>query len=110
MKKKITAIALMLCALMSTTACGGTVVDDIDESKTQIYISVYNGGIGYAWIEKQAKTWNATNDSYEVKIQPEQTTSQAVVQDMALGSMEIDVYYVGDPGLRVAIEKGYAEV
>lgn len=109
MKKKITAIALMLCALMSTTACGGTVVDDIDESKTQIYISVYNGGIGYAWIEKQAKAWNATNDSYEVKIQPEQTTSQQVVQDMALGSMEMDVYYVGDPGLRVAIEKGYAE-
>lgn len=109
MKKQIISMVMASGLLLGATACGGTLVDEIDKNKTQIYVSVYNGGVGYDWIEKQKDAWNATNDKYQVIIKPEQTSSTTVRSDLNMGVTGTDAYWLGDSGMRMAIEKGQLE-
>ena len=71
------ALLLSLMTMMSMAAgCGGggtnnsTSSEDytqtIDTNKTQITMSVFNGGYGYAWAIEAAREWNETNDKYQV--------------------------------------------
>ena len=48
-----TALAVSLGAF-TFTACGGKVIDEIDETKTQLYISAYEAGYGTKWLEEFA--------------------------------------------------------
>ncbi len=109
MKKKIIATILTVGTLLSATACGGTVVDGIDKNKTQIYISIYNGGAGYSWIEKQKNVWNAGNEKYEVVLQPEKTSTKTVLNEVTTNSASVDVYYLAEAGYRAAISKDSLE-
>ena len=42
---------LMLCSVVSFSACGGDDELEVDTSKTQINIAVYNGAAGTAWLD-----------------------------------------------------------
>ena len=44
----------------------GKVVQEIDKNKTQIYVSVWNGGFGTDWISKTIKEFNEGNAKIEV--------------------------------------------
>ena len=48
--KKYKILAVMLCLAIlsgSMTACGTT--EDVDETKTQLYVAITEGGAGQAW-------------------------------------------------------------
>ena len=60
MKKNFKKVLALLCAgaaCFNLVACGGGGGDgeeEIDETKTQLYISNFNGGVGTEWLEKHA--------------------------------------------------------
>lgn len=71
MKNSRKLLTLALCGLMTLgatvgTGCGPKIVEKIDADKTQIYVSLYNGGLGTQWFEELRTEWNANNDKYEV--------------------------------------------
>lgn len=79
--KKVVAILLTLIATLSVSACGGesgnggnggnngggAVEEQIDTSKTQIYVYNFNGGFGSEWLVKLGDRFEALheNDVYE---------------------------------------------
>ena len=72
MKKKL--LCLLLGAILAFPfALGGcgTLVKPANDGKQTIFVSVYNGGTGVAWIENLAAQWNETNDTYSIEIRGE---------------------------------------
>lgn len=70
MKKIISnvmALAMMAGLTLGVTACGQTVVEDVDETKTQLYIGSYNGGGGYKWLDDAAERFEEkyASESFE---------------------------------------------
>lgn len=74
MKKSIKKLFTMVCALtvgavcaLSSTACGTTVVDDIQKDKTNITVGIYLGGTGTDWIDGAVKRFEEkyANVSFE---------------------------------------------
>ena len=49
--KKVLALVLASTMIMSITACGQTVVEDVDTTKSQLYVANYTGGVGEEWLE-----------------------------------------------------------
>ena len=69
MKKFLTnlvALALVMCLAFSTTACGKRIIEDIDETKTQLQIASYSGGGGYKWLYDK-ETLNDAKTRFEEK-------------------------------------------
>ncbi len=67
--KKLLSIALcgaMLLGATSAIGCQPPVTDGIDPNKTQIYVALYNGGLGTKWFDSLRKEWNANNEEYQV--------------------------------------------
>ena len=48
--------------------CRGRVVEEIDKDKTQIYVSVYDGGYGTSWLDYVKAEFEADNPKYQVMI------------------------------------------
>ena len=83
--KALFAVALAgVCALSCLSGCGKT-IQEIDTSKTQIYVSLYNGGAGTDWFNKMASEWNAQNEKYEIIPQNEKKEPATVAQEISLG-------------------------
>ena len=61
--KKFIAILLSLVVCFGTmlgvTACGDTEDEEIDKTKTQLYVGVYNGGLGTEWAKKVKTAFEA---------------------------------------------------
>ena len=58
MKKLVTNVMaeMMLAGIgLSATACGVTVEEEVDESKTQLYVANYSGGAGSKWLDNLAE-------------------------------------------------------
>lgn len=53
--KKLLAAMLAVSVVAGVAACGGTTIGTIDETKSQIYISYYNGGCSDTWVKQAAK-------------------------------------------------------
>ena len=69
MKSKFIALFLGLCLLFSgLAACGGTLIEGEDKNKTQIYVSIFNGGYGTAWLSEIKKQFEADYPDYQVMI------------------------------------------
>ncbi len=67
MKKKILAIGLALMLSLSVfVGCGGE-VEEISEDKTQLYVGIYNGGVGKDWLTALKKEYEElkANESFE---------------------------------------------
>lgn len=55
MKKKIFAVILGALMAIGAVGCGGTPIgEEVDVTKTQLYVGNYNGGVGTAWLEETA--------------------------------------------------------
>lgn len=59
--KKIVALAVCACSIVSMTACRSGGMVEIDASKSQLYVGVYDGGYGCAWAENWAKDFMEAN-------------------------------------------------
>ena len=63
----------MFCAAITAVTCAGAAgcyetEQNIDTSKTQIYVSCYDSGVDSGWIKELAEKWNASNDKYQIMI------------------------------------------
>lgn len=59
----ITAALLAATSMFAVTGCN-KVLREIDETKTQLYVGVYNGGLGYGWVDEVAKGFEERHKDY----------------------------------------------
>ena len=59
----ITAVLLTAVSVLAATGCN-KVLRDIDETKTQLYVGVYDGGLGYSWVDEVAKGFEERHKDY----------------------------------------------
>lgn len=70
MKKRFKSILTVLMAFilaMPLTACGGSNVESVDDTKTQLTVYSYDGGVGNVWLDKVIERFEAdfANTSFE---------------------------------------------
>ena len=51
--------AVAVCSSVSALGACSQVIDDVDATKTQLYIANYNGGVGEKWLDEAAKRFEA---------------------------------------------------
>ena len=104
--KKHKILAVMLCLVIlsgSMTACGKTV--DVDETKTQLYVAITEGGAGQAWFTDLKNAFEAeyAEESFEegktgVEVIPqwgkEEYQNNQVLADLQSGSKDNQVYMI----------------
>ncbi len=64
--------ALVLGGVSLLTGCKGNVIEKIDPNRTQIYVSVYDGGYGTDWLTQIKQQFENDNPKYQVIITPGQ--------------------------------------
>lgn len=110
---KLTAAALAVAMCFSSAACWGEPAGPtIDENKTQIYVSAYNGGNGTAWLDIIAEAWNKGNEEYEVIPVPEKVSTATIISTIRSGANSPttpSIYLTGEPGFQELIYGGYLE-
>lgn len=93
MKKKIVSLALATVSFLSLAACGGEVVEQFDENKTQIFVAYFNGGFGDAWAEDLKAQFNAANDKYEIVLRPKKQSADQIFSEIKMGTANSDIYF-----------------
>lgn len=79
MKKTSLLLATLMLAGACFTACGGPQGggEGIDESRTQLYVASFDGGVGNLWLEKLKKSFEAKYA--DVSFEPGKTGVQLIV-------------------------------
>ena len=103
MKKIATAL---LAFLMTFTAVGCTktpssdpddsVQQQIDRTKEQIYVSVYNGGNGTKWIKEVAEEFNVDQEKYQIYILDGKDSASEIIDHVTAGSNIESCYFSVD--------------
>ncbi|MBQ8229536.1 MAG: hypothetical protein IJZ32_02440 [Clostridia bacterium] len=109
MKKSV---ALLLAGLTSVTAlasCGGKVVNTYDENKTQIYVTIFNGGAGTTWIEKIRDEFNAKETEYEVILDYGKPSAGTIIEEIELDNISADCYFTSSINFQKGIYRDYFE-
>lgn len=99
--KRVAALSLVgLLGVSTFAACGGGSGDD-NENKSQLNIKVFNGGLGYAWLEELANNFMETfkDVSFEdgkkgvhIALTPNKQFD-GLHSNMAVGADAEDIYY-----------------
>ena len=92
MKKRSCFGALVLGACMLFCGCA-EMVTSYDPNKTQIFVSVFDGGYGTEWIDKAAAEFNEGLEDYEVIVQPNKTEEGNILSTFQSGYPSADIYY-----------------
>lgn len=66
--KKILSLVVTFCIAVTAFAGCGDVVENIDSDKTQIWVSVYDGGYGTSWLNYVKADFEADYPDYQVII------------------------------------------
>lgn len=105
--KRLLAVLTAALITFGATACG-KVVDKIDKDKTQIYVGVFNGGYGTAWMKEAAKEFNAMseNSAYQIIVTPLNDDGLSTIEaNILAGTSNINVYFTTTPNLKSMISK-----
>ena len=102
--KKIISMFILFILIISCTACG-ELIAPVDSNKTEIKISVYNGGFGVDWINKAASDFNSTNEKYKIVIVDNKYGVGYLESDMASTAAIADAYYTCEPNIKKLINK-----
>lgn len=91
-------IALLLAVCGLFTACGGELIQSIDKNKKQIYVSVFDGGYGHAWLDSAAADFNKLEEfqKYEIIINPAKTEEGYIYESFQSGTPSADVYFTSN--------------
>lgn len=92
MKKRSCFGALLLGACMLFCGCA-EMVTSYDPNKTQIFVSVFDGGYGTEWIDKAAAEFNEGLEDYEVIVQPNKSEEGNILSTFQSGYPSADIYY-----------------
>ena len=75
--KKIGAVSLATCMSLSMAACGGDLpdididsVEKVDKTKTQLYVGVFDGALGYKWLSEYKKMYEELHPDVQIIIDP----------------------------------------
>ena len=109
MKKIIGTGLAFLLSVTCLAGCGGKVVESYDEDKTQIFVNVFNGGLGTEWMYDLRDQFNAVNTEYEVVVKPKKMEAPEIVEDLMDGDAYADVYFACGVGYQVGIYRDYFE-
>ena len=85
LKKKIVSNVLCICALATSlaplSACnrGGQYDEKVDEGKTQLYVSNYDGGFGSQWLMDLKEAFETANAGVSFEIRRRKHGKQRVL-------------------------------
>ena len=86
--KSILTIILAFLLAMPMTACNNNVIDEVDETKTQLTVYSYGGGVGNVWLDEVIKRFEEkyANESFEegktgVQIRPKKEKENLALLD-----------------------------
>lgn len=104
----VMAFAMVAGLTCGATACGTSVVEDVDKDKVQLYIASYNGGGGYKWLDdpnndladdaesrfekKYANTKFGDKTGVQVIVESSKAFSASKVKD-SLATSSYDMYF-----------------
>lgn len=113
MKKKviISVVAIAVCCMLALFIIIPLLSSDdegYDKSKTQIFISVNNGGYGLSWIQDIAKEYSATNAKYEIIIKGEKVSEPEIMNAIKSGTA-YDAYFTTGTNFNEGIYSNYFE-
>lgn len=107
MKKVKRAICLTLASISLISLCGcGEVVEEIDHSKTQLYIEYYSGGFGTGWLDQAEKDFEDLYPNVQIIVTPTDKSSAMQVQDLQSSKPTAHIYYGVDSIYHSAINSG----
>lgn len=79
----------------------GKVVQEIDKNKTQIYVSVWNGGFGTDWISKTIKEFNEGNAKIEVVLsEPNKDVTSVIEARINAGIETNDIFFAPESSIQ----------
>ena len=107
--KKGVALCMAVFATASCFAACGDVEEEYDPNKTQLYVKVFNGGAGTAWIETLRDEFNKNNDEYEVILRYEKISASSVINEIELDTATSDIYFTSEIQFQSGIYKDYFE-
>ena len=108
MKKPIALLLAGVAALAGFTSCG-EVVGEYDENKTQIFVTVFDGGAGTAWIEKIRDEFNAKETEYEVILDYDKPSASTIMDEIELNNVSADCYFTSSINFQAGIYRDYFE-
>ena len=98
-KFSVVLMAVLIACSMILCGCGkkaNTGPQVIDKNKTQIYISVYDGGAGTDWIVNEAVKFNEGLEDYQIYIRQEKRPSSQIIQDISASAGTASAYFTVD--------------
>ena len=112
MKKYLKKAGAYLCvALTAATSipfasCGDTGVY-IDPNKTQVWVSVFNGGFGDDWVEKTMAEFNETHPKTQFLLtEPNKDVNSKIEMAIMAGTTEADVFFACESSVQTMMRRG----
>ena len=93
---KLILLILVIATMLSTVGCKPEVVEEIDKNKTQIYVSIYNGGYGTEWFNMLKKDFEADYPEYQIMVTPAKDSGQTINELIKSSQGTYNVYISGD--------------
>lgn len=95
--KKLLCVLVSLTLAFGITAAYGCNLDDdeqIDPDRTQLYVGVFNGGVGVEWLRKMKRLYEAEHSDVQIMIEPGQTIYETSALQATIEDRLQDVYFV----------------
>lgn len=111
MKKRCCAVLFAMMLIVPVfSACTGKKIEGIDPNKTQIYVGVYNGGFGSAYLAGVKNRFETDYPDYELIIDGEQKREYLDIYNTLKAGTEInDVFITCFPETQGLQAPGYLE-
>ena len=95
--KKIITCLLAMALSVSLAACG-TVIQNVNKDKTQVYVVTFEGGLGSDWLKEAATRFNERNPEYQVVVsEPSKDTYPVIMSSITAGVALNDVFFNVNP-------------
>ncbi len=114
--RKFVAVLLLLCICFTScilTACGGKTDDvEIDQTKTQLYVRYFAGGLGTAWIEELCQNFerdfaNVSFEEGKMGVQIVRKFEKTQIAADAISNNNSDVFFMEHMSYTDAVNKNY---
>lgn len=95
--KKILAISLSAATLVSFAGCGGgtRLEEDDGDKRPAIYVSVFNGGYGRAWLDTIVSDYNKEHpdNAYKIAVRSSKDEFNSVLGNLKANTAIYDMFY-----------------
>ena len=96
--KKTVALSLSLLMAVSVTACSGKKIEEGNDKRPSIYISVFNGGYGREWLDTIVADYNAArpDNSYKISVRASKDEYTTILAGLQAGSAIYDMFITAE--------------